>query len=184
MEPISDNPYATPQTFEVPPDRTDSAELIRKEHLKTEASLKAVGLFYYLVGIFVARLSLPFFGQYDEGVSGLAEATIGVILMILAAFHLIVGSAIRKLKPWSRIAAGVLSIIGGLLGFPIGTLMNACVLFLIFRKKTGRVLSEPYQTIIAETPHMKPGTSVIVWVVMGIAVLLMGLAFFSSMTRR
>lgn len=61
----------------------------------------------------------------------------------------------------------------GLLGIPVGTLINAYILWLLFSKKGKRVFSVDYQRIIAETPHIKFRTPIFAWVVL--AVLIAGL---------
>ena len=70
-----DNPYAPP-TAEVA-DITGSdpqAETIRREHIKHEASIKSVGIIYYLGGTLMGGLAILFmFGFADTslGISGL-----------------------------------------------------------------------------------------------------------------
>ena len=179
MDPISENPYAAPQTFDAPPVSSDSAELIRREHLKVETSIKSIGILYYLAGIFVIRLGISFLSQYEPGgISGLAEPAIGVLLLILAVFQFVAGAAIRKLKPWSRIAVGILSGFG-LLGFPVGTLINAYILYLVFSKKGKTVFSESYKEIIAATPHIKYKTPKVIWIVLAVAAAVIALLFAS-----
>lgn len=62
-----------------------------------------------------------------------------VIFMIFAAFlgilglvYLMVGFGLLRLQSWARMAQIVLSCVG-LLGFPIGTIINALILFYFFR---------------------------------------------------
>lgn len=177
---MSENPYSAPQTFDTPPSLNSEAEAIRKEHIKTEASIKSIGILYYLgsMGIFVVALSMLMASGSDETntvrdgrVAGLLGATwLGAALLgALAVFQFVTGTAIRKFKPWSRIAVGILSGIG-LLGFPVGTLINAYILYLIFSKKGQMVFSESYKEIIAATPHVKYKTSKVVWILLGILV--------------
>jgi hypothetical protein len=90
---------------------------------------------------------------------------IGVVFIGLAALQIWVGIGLRNLKPWARIASGVLAGIG-LLGFPIGTLINGYILYLLFSKKGAMLFSPDYQRVIAETPHIKYKTSIIVWIVL------------------
>jgi hypothetical protein len=174
---MSENPYEAPQTFDAPPDLDTDAEVVRKEHIKTEASLKSVGILYFLGGVFllfvgIIGLSTP---PTDEGVTGLAEQVTSVIFLILGVFQFMVGAAVRKLKPWSRTGVGIISGIG-LLGFPIGTLINAYILFLAFGKKGKVVFSPEYQEVIAATPHIKYKTPRVVWIILGVLVLIVALA--------
>lgn len=174
---MTENPYEAPQTFDAPPAQASDAEVVRREHLNTEASIKSVGILYFLGGCALLVGGISTLGNLGEmdGVASLGEqAAVGLILaMGIAQF--IVGFAVRKLKPWSRIGVGILSGIG-LIGFPVGTLISGYILFLVFGKKGKMVFSEPYKEIIAATPHVKYKTSKVVWIILGIIVALVVLA--------
>jgi ABC-type multidrug transport system permease subunit len=51
-----------------------------------------------------------------------------------------------------------------MLGFPIGTLINAYILYLFLSKKGRTVFSPGYQEVIAATPDVKYKTSIVVWI--------------------
>lgn len=181
MVPIPENPYQAPQTFEAPPDHPSDAEVIRKEHLNTEASIKSLGFLHYLISLGIIRLSISFLSQYEgkshyggvaEVAGALAEPLIGAVLLGFAIFQFFTGSAIRKLKPWGRIAAIILSGIG-LLAFPVGTLINAYILYVLIARKGKMVFSARYKEIIAATPHVKYRTSKTVWVVLGVLIVIL-----------
>ena len=105
----------------------------------------------------------------------------GVALLIVGILQFVVGFEIRKLKSWARIAAGIMSGIG-LLGFPVGTVINAYILFLLFGKKGQMVFSTDYKEIMAATPHIKYKTSKWVWIILIFVVLFIGgMAIFASM---
>jgi uncharacterized BrkB/YihY/UPF0761 family membrane protein len=78
----------------------------------------------------------------------------------------------------------ILSIIG-LVGIPVGTLINGWILYLIHCKKGQTILSPGYQDIIAATPHVKYRRSVGDWIALGLvlAILLgiVGLLIFSAL---
>jgi predicted nucleic acid-binding Zn ribbon protein len=52
----------------------------------------------------------------------------------------------------------------GLLSFPCGTLISACLLYLFFSHKGEMVFSDRYEEIIQGTPHIKYKTLIIVWI--------------------
>ena len=56
---MSENPYQAPQTFEVPGSQPTDAEAIRQDHIKTEASIKSVGILYWLASVAVVITSIP-----------------------------------------------------------------------------------------------------------------------------
>jgi hypothetical protein len=62
----------------------------------------------------------------------------------------------------------------GLIGFPIGTIINGYILYLLVSKKGSTIFSPEYKEIIALTPGVKYKTSVVVWVVLGIFLLIIG----------
>jgi hypothetical protein len=86
------------------------------------------------------------------GASGDADAAvaipiIGITGMALVAFltvwslpGLIIGIGLYKMRPWARIGGIVISIIG-LIAFPIGTILGAYGLWVLFNKETERLFA-------------------------------------------
>jgi len=62
---------------------------------------------------------------------------ITVLLVVLGVGQLLAGWGVRALRSWGRTVGCVLSAIG-LLGFPIGTLINGYILYLLPRRKAAR----------------------------------------------
>lgn len=182
---MTENPYEAPQIFDAPNVPSSDAEAVRRYHLKTEASIKSIGILYYLGGIVSLLVSVSSIVNTGSQKSETPLLTYGIAigLFLLAIFQFFAGAAVRKFKPWSRIAVGILSGIG-LLKLPVGTLISAYILFTVFGKKGQMVFSEPYQNIIAATPHVKYKTSKAVWIMLGIViaiiVLLLSGVFFGN----
>ena len=65
----------------------------------------------------------------------------------------------------------------GLLGFPIGTLINGYILYLFLSKKGRTIFAPAYQDVIAATPHVKYRTSIVIWIFLA---LLVGLILFAA----
>jgi len=154
---------------------SNTAEQVRKEHIKHEASLKSVGILYFLTAAFLIL----------AGALGLAQDAsdsllVGLLLLLFGGAQIWVGIGLRGLKPWARIPTGILSGIG-LLGFPLGTLINGYILYLVFSEKGKTVFSEDYRRIIEQTPHIKYRTSIVVWILLGLLVLLIGLALIGTL---
>jgi hypothetical protein len=147
------------------------AEQIRTDHIKHEASVKSVGLLYFLGGIVVILAGLG--GLFSGGLMGVL---VGGALMMLGGGQIATAVGLRKLKSWARIPTGIFSGIG-LLGFPLGTLINAYILYLVFCRKGTTVFSDEYKRVIAETPHIKYRTSIVVWIFLGLLLLLFGAMF-------
>lgn len=165
---VQDNPYAPP-TAEVA-DITSAdpeAEAIRREHIKHEASIRSVGILYYLGGVLMGLAAILFFFGFETTSIGMGFAALYAVLALLS---LVVGHELRALTPWARIAAIVFAGIG-LLGFPIGTLINGYILYLLLSQKGRRIFQPDYLQIVAATPEVKYRTSVVVWIVLGVILL-------------
>lgn len=165
---MSINPYEAPLTFDAPNFPPDDPEVIRKSHINTEASIKSIGGLYYLGAIFLLFAGIGGF-MFAGRLANLENAAGSGFLLILSITLFVFGTAVRKLKSWSRIGVGILSGIG-LLAFPIGTLINAYILFLTFGKKGRMIFSDRYKEIILVTPHVKCRTSKSVWIILGVFV--------------
>jgi hypothetical protein len=151
------------------------AEETRNQHIKHEASVKSIGLLYYLGGAALVFAGLATVAAALSP-SGKSEAlAMSVVLVLLGGVQIWTGTALRKLRSWARVVAGILSGIG-LLGFPIGTLINGYILYLLFSQKGKTVFSPEYQEVIQQTPHIKYKTSIVVWILLGIVILIILLA--------
>lgn len=151
---------------------------MRRRHLKHEAAVKSIGTLYYLGAFFLTIAGAVMFLE-DKSSLGMRIVICG-FLVGLGALQFWVGRGLRGLKPWARIPTGVLSGIG-LLGFPMGTLINGYILYLVFSAKGATVFSEEYQEVIAQTPDMKYGTSIIAWAFLGLIVLVIAFAVITRL---
>ena len=170
------NPYAAPAARVDDIGGNPQAEAVRREHINHEASIKSVGVLYYLAGGGLTVGSIA-------GLAGAPDAGGGAVALLMLAFGvawLAAAWGLRALKSWARIVACVLSGIG-LLGFPIGTLINGYILYLLLSKKGRMVFSPEYQEVIAATPHVKYKTSIIVWIFLALILALIVLGIGVSM---
>jgi|JI10StandDraft_1071094.scaffolds.fasta_scaffold48230_3 hypothetical protein len=146
------------------------ADQVRHQYLKHEASVKSVGSLYLLGGILWTLIGFGTVAMAFPSGELLQGLLIGAFLLVLGGAQLWVGLALQKLRPWTRIPTAVLSAIG-LLGFPLGTLINGYILYLILGKKGKMVFSPEYAAVIEQTPHIKYRTPVLLWVLLGLVVL-------------
>ncbi|WP_269525867.1 hypothetical protein [Coraliomargarita parva] len=144
---------------------------IREAHISHESSLRSLGLLLYLGAFFmlfsVFSMSITL-RDFPEGRA--IFGTMITIYSILAILSIIVGRGYRKLRAWVKVPGAILSGIG-LLGFPIFTIINGYILYLLFSSKGSMVLSAEYKEIIAATPGVKCRTSPAAWAVLAIAIL-------------
>ena len=173
------NPYAAPAARVEDIGVNPEAVAIRRAHITHEASIRSVGLLYYLGAIAVTLGGLMML----VGISDLAGVVTAVTLLLLGAVQLFAGWAVRALQASGRIVGSVLSAVG-LLGFPVGTLINAYILYLFFSKKGRTIFSPAYKDVIAATPDIKYRTSIVVWILLGLVIALIAAAFVAPMLAR
>ena len=170
------NPYAPPkaQVEDVVP-FAGEADAIRREHIQREAAVRSIGILYYLVGGGLLLGAVIFVGGFAGRGStggGVPIAVLGVIFLAFGLGLIFAGRGIRNLRPWARIVAIVLAILG-LLRPPTGTVINIYILYLLFSEKGRRIFESDYPETIAATPDVKSRTSIVVWVFLGILVLVL-----------
>ena len=164
--------------------RTTAADEVRNRYLKHEASVKSIGLLYYLGGIGLLIMGLIAIFVVQPGATDSArQPWMAAIFLGLSVTQFWVGTGLRRLKRWARVPSGVLSGIG-LLGFPVGTIVNAYILYLICCKKGAMVFSEEYRAIIEQTPHIKYRTSIVIWILLGLVLLALGVALTAPLLGR
>jgi hypothetical protein len=148
-----------------------AAEEMRKKYLSHEASVKSIGFLYYLGGAFLTFAALGVTVSAFGGKGKPEAAVIGIVVLVLAVAQIWVGTGLRRLRPWARIPTAILSGIG-LLGFPLGTLINGYILYLVLSQKGATVFSPDYQAVMQQTPHIKYRTSPVVWIILAVVLLL------------
>jgi hypothetical protein len=160
-----------------------AAEAMRNEYLRHEASVKSIGVLYYLGG--AALMLAGIVGMFAGGsaVGGFGGGLLGAFLFLLGGGQFWVGTGLRRLRSWARVPTGILSGLG-LLGFPFGTIINAYILYLIFSKKGTTVFSDEYHAVIEQTPHIKYRTSIIVWVLLGLVLVLIAFGVIAALFSR
>jgi hypothetical protein len=175
------NPYEAPQSMQAArPAQEDPSEFerIRKQHLNHEASLQGIGSLYCLgAGLLIAGAALGLIGSAVE--EHYDQAGIMALFVALGVLQGWIGLGLRRLRPNVKVAAGIVSAIG-LLAFPMGTLINGYILYLLFSQKGTYILSPGYQEIIAATPHIRYRTSIIVWIFLGLLVFVIGLGILGA----
>ena len=193
------NPYAAPVAppSDFVPGVSGDAEAIRRDHIKHEASVKGLGSLYFIGSVFLvlggatALVGAISDKAGSDGTAGTGAGMMG-LLIVLGILGFWVGHGIRKLNPGARIVAGVLTglnLVLSLFALPasvVALLINTYILNLLFSKKGAMVFSAPYKDIIAATPHIKYKTSLAVWIILGIFVLVIvggAIALFFSSSR-
>ncbi len=161
-----------PTPPQIPVELPADYEAVRRAHLTHETSVRSVGLLYFLgAGMLVvaAIVGLVGSGSSDDLVAGLVTVA---ILAFFAVIYVMTGRWLRVLNPQARIPATILSIIG-LLSFPIGTIINLYILYLLHSAKGKYVFTPEYAAIVAATPEIKYKTSLITKIALGVLVVLL-----------
>ena len=165
------NPFAAPQVEEVEArsSATSDAEAVRREHLKHETSVQGLGSLYLLGGLLafvmggfmlVGGIMNP--GGADPLVMPYMAASLGLVYCLLGGMNVWGGWYCRRLDARGKLPATISAVIG-LIGIPIGTLISAYFLYLLYSEKGKMVFSEEYARIRRATPHIKHKTSMVVW---------------------
>jgi hypothetical protein len=179
---VAGNPYAPPRAHVA--DVSGAAaefEAIRLDNIKHEASVRSIGTLYYIGGGFlVIAAVLILTGVPFGGEEALPVAAIAAMYLVLGPLAIVVGRGLRQLRRWARTTSIVLAVVG-LLGFPVGTLVNAYILYLLLSAKGKRLFEPDYAGIVAATPHIKYRTSIVIWILLGIIVLLVAAAVLVPM---
>ncbi|MFA6960496.1 MAG: hypothetical protein WC205_07090 [Opitutaceae bacterium] len=128
---------------------TSQAETIRSEHLRHETTINMIGQLYYVGAAFLVIAAVVSVVQKHETAGQFA-----IMLGLLAAGFAFAGYMLRRLDARARYCATLMAVLG-LVAFPIGTVLNAYVLYLIHVKKGRTVLSPEYREVVAATPEFK-----------------------------
>ncbi|QDU90578.1 hypothetical protein Pla175_39850 [Pirellulimonas nuda] len=184
-----ENPYASPLADEGPirPDfSSGDEEVIRRRYLSHEASVRAIGLLYYIACAFflVATAGMVLAIAQGETINATGAATLFTILSVLAVVTGTLGWGLRRLKAWSRLGTILFASLNLLLAVtlyrfnPVGMLINIYILWLLGSAKGKFVFSEEYQHARSATPHIKYKTSKIIWALLAIllSLVLVGVA--------
>ena len=154
--------------------REDEYVAIRQEHIKHEASLRSIGILYYIGGVLILfggiSMLVPLLSLGEES----AAFGIGFLMfyLLLGIFFVAGGRAFRKLKRWVRVPSTILSAIG-LINIPVGTLINGYILYLIWSEKGKMIFSDEYKEVMEATPEIKYRTSALAWIVLIVFVIIL-----------
>jgi hypothetical protein len=187
MEPY-ENPYASPTADLTAPLTNDSSttamEQVRRKYLNHQASVQSVGWLYWIgsVVIYILAFSIVFGPSLGRGSDFSFRLIMGAVYFGFATLSLWLGYGFRKLDRRARIPAGIFSALG-LLSFPIGTIINGYILYLIFSAKGSMVFSPEYKELIRQTPHIRYRTSIIVRILLVLVLALFAFAGTAAIFR-
>ena len=185
-----DNPYRAPQAeigyVPVEDASLSEAERIRRAHIGHEASLKSLGVLFFLGGLAALAWTVGLVSVTVANQRTLMGQTYLIVLLVIVValipLQFISAVGLMRLAPWSRAPAAIVSAIS-LLNVPCGTILGAYFLYLLVSRKGALVLSREYREIIRQTPHVKYRTSKSAWIVLAILVAaLVGLFIFMSVS--
>ncbi len=179
------NPYAAPKAVvaDVGYSADPQAEAIRRAHINHEASIRSIGTLYYVAAFATAVGALGAMLQLWTEQRNLSGVATLVMFGLLTPGFFLMGRALRRLQPGVRTPTVILAVVG-LLGVPIGTLINAYILYLVLSKKGKFILSPEYAAIVEATPQIKYRTSFLVWGILGLIAAVMVLAILIPMLSR
>jgi len=142
---------------------SNTAEESRKLYLHHERSVKSIGLLYFLAAFFLGLAGIV--ALLDWKSLEWSLVLVGALCLVLSVAYIFTGRWLRRLDSRAITPTTILAAIG-LIGFPIGTLINGYILYLIHSHKGHVVFSTDYKTVIEATPHIRSGTSAVIWIVL------------------
>ncbi|HEY1048759.1 MAG TPA: hypothetical protein VGE39_03350 [Prosthecobacter sp.] len=174
------NPYAAPKA-EVIQQHTE-AESIRREFIRHETSIRSLGCLYWLAAVVFSSVLVV--GLVNVQSMPLRHLAYMLVQAVLAAA---IGRGLRTLQRWAGILAALWACVGmalGLASLPFGAIsmvISAYIIFLMVGTKGRRVLTPEYRAIVLETPHVKPRTSVVVWVLLALLLAFLAAAILAAL---
>jgi hypothetical protein len=158
-------------------------EQMRRTYLNHEASVKSIGTLYYLGAVFTGLGTAGGLAAIASGGRiGPIELFVWLFYAAVTVVLIVLGRGLYRLDRWVRIPVAVLAAIG-LIGFPVGTIINGYILYLVLCRKGEVVFSDEYREVIRQTPHIKyrssAGMIVVLVLILAFAALLIA-AFLLS----
>jgi hypothetical protein len=153
------------------------AASIRMAHIRHERQLQSVGLLFGLGAVLVALMIIAIIvSGFLQGVGEVKDPTMmmvnAVIIIVVGTLLAVLAYGYRTLSPWVKYVGTPVSVLG-LLAIPVGTLIHAYILYLIWCDKGRRVLADDYADIIRATPQVRYKRTVGDWIALGLLVGLM-----------
>ncbi len=165
------NPFAAPQVEDVVQRAAPTeAEAVRRAHINHEASVQGIGSIWMLTAVILGLISLFVTLRLLQQPWDLSVLAFVVLSWGLTGLIGWLGWSLRRLRAQARVPALVMAALA-LLALPIGTLMGIYMLYILGPDKGHFVLSEPYQQVVLQTPHIRYRTSWVVLVVVGLLLL-------------
>lgn len=155
---------------------------IRRAHIAHEATLRSLGLLYYLGTIFLVLLATItlYHGTPADTPSPLSDPLTAALALGAALLLGLTGRGLRTLQPWARVPVMSLSTLG-LFYFPMGTMICGYILYLVLCRQGQAVFSQDYQQVIEATPEIDYRTPWIAWLLFGLILLIMLSAAFGRL---
>lgn len=162
------NPYAAPQSDVLRQD--DDAIRIRQEHLRTEAHLKALGIFYAVASILA--IAGTYYMNKAMGADFNVHFPISTERIILSSAGFVAGAGLFWFQPfakWLTILLSVIAIGNSLLQLPSGlggVAIQAFIVRFLLLQKTRRVLARDYADILRQTTELRSRPAGWIWMVL------------------
>ncbi|MEK6239002.1 MAG: hypothetical protein N2C14_30170, partial [Planctomycetales bacterium] len=165
-EPMQDNPYISPRADFVARSQQardpSEADLLRRSCLATEEAIHSAAAIYYLSAGFCALLG-GFLCVLGTQVPTVVPAAAAGVIFSLISYTLARG--LQNLDPRVKLPVVVFSAAGMAL-FPVGTLIGAEILYVMYSAKGHAVFSSDYKDVIRRTPHIHHQVILLDWILL------------------
>ena len=160
---------------------TGSPEEVRRAYFSHERNVRSIGTYFFFAGglqLFLGAMLLIGGVIATMGGAGIGAHLVHVVavaiesIIFLGLGGLTVWTAGRvKRLDRSGYVPGIIVAAIGLLGIPIGTLINGYILYLLVSEKGRFVFSDQYRAIVAATPQFQWKIALWVKILIGLVVL-------------
>lgn len=166
--------------FSGPPSRNND-EGMRQYYRNAETNVRLVGGLYYLSGaIFVIGGALTLQQSQKEIHPTDVEKITPFVCFAIAVLYFWMGRQLRTLNSAGVIPATIVACLG-MLKFPVGTVVNGVVLYVLHCSKGHEVFSEEYHGIVERTPKMNRRTGLLTWIALGLIVMVVLYLVYAGM---
>jgi hypothetical protein len=156
-----------------------SAEATRLAYLSHEQNVRSIGTYFYFSGgmllvlaafLLLCGLIATLGGKGNSSVPLVIVTVECLVFVVMGGFLLWTAGKFKRLDPRGVIPGTILAVLG-LLSIPIGTIINAFILYLIYSEKGRFVFSEPYRSVVDATPQIVCKMPLWVKIVIGLVIL-------------
>jgi hypothetical protein len=172
------DPYAPPKA-ELADYEPSGNEATRRSLIAHEVQLKSIGTLYVFVATNAALIGGLAYAAAST--APFPPWTVAALFAVACACGAL-GFGFRALRPWVR-APGAIAAGLGMIVPPVGTLIGAYVLYLMFCARGRAILAPGYAAIVAATPQVKYRRTIGDWIAIAFVIAIVAALALTLLTQ-